>query len=187
MEIRPRNGELLARWGTIPRPRSLDDDVVDTIPLTASGVKPAADLIVHCQVAPSVERAALGLETSYHHLLLAVLGLSGYSLVCLAYMIFQARALSMRARARRRRRRRSTWPIEPATSWATACSCCRTSARTWSSHLDLIDRFVTEEGPARAAAASRLGVAAGTVNPLGACPDEGIRRSRDRARRGAPP
>ena len=42
--------------------------------------------------APEVERAALGLEATYHRLVLAIVGLSGYSLLCLGYMVFHARA-----------------------------------------------------------------------------------------------
>ena len=158
MEIRPRGGDPLARWGTIPRPSALDDDVVDTIPLSVAGVAPSADLVVHCQVAPSVERAALGLETSYHHLLLAVLGLSGYSLLCLAYMILQARSLSERMAREAAQAAALDLADRTCHELGNGVFVLSNERKNLASHLDLIDRFVAEEGPARAAAAGRLGI-----------------------------
>ena len=45
-------GRASWRVGDAPPAASLDEDVVDTIPLTAPGEAPAADLVVHCQVCP---------------------------------------------------------------------------------------------------------------------------------------
>jgi signal transduction histidine kinase len=158
MEIRPQKGEFLATWGTIPAPTGVDEDVVDTIPLTARGETPAVDLVVHCQVAPSVERAAVGLETSYHHLLLAVAGLSGYSLLCLAYMILQARSLSERMAREAAQAAALDLADRTCHELGNGVFVLSNERRNLTSHLDLIDRFVTEEGPARAAAAGRLGL-----------------------------
>jgi signal transduction histidine kinase len=158
MEIRPRGQVALASWGITPPPRGLDEDVVDTIPLTGKGVAPATDLVVHCQVAPSVERAALGLETSYHHLLLAVLGLSGYSVLCLAYMILQARSLSERMAREAAQAAALDLADRTCHELGNGVFVLSNERRNLTSHLDLIDRFVAEEGPCRAAAAGRLGL-----------------------------
>ena len=90
----------LARW---PRPGVGAGSAADThafrdrFPILAAGpspsTRPAIALEVRYRVAAVVEGAATDLEASYHRLLLALLGLSGYSLLCLAYMIGHARAL----------------------------------------------------------------------------------------------
>ena len=148
-------GESLAVGEAPPRP-GMDEDVVDTIPLTGRGEAPAADLVVHCQVAPSVEHAALGLETSYHHLLLAVLGLSGYSLLCLAYMILQARSLSERMVREAAQAAALDLADRTCHELGNGVFVLSNERKNLTSHHDLIDRFVAEEGPARAAAAGRL-------------------------------
>lgn len=98
MEVRPQGGPALAHWGPSDPTGGASPARVDTISLSDPGPfldgqpqkERLPDLVVFYQVAASVERAALGLESSYHRLLLAVLGLSGYSLLCLGYMILHA-------------------------------------------------------------------------------------------------
>ncbi|WP_169973722.1 sensor histidine kinase [Tautonia rosea] len=62
-----------------------------------SGAVPAVGLVVSYRAGALVEETLAGLETSYRRLLLAVLGLSGYSLLCLLAMVLQVRVLSDRA------------------------------------------------------------------------------------------
>jgi signal transduction histidine kinase len=156
--VGPRGGTPLAHWGVTTPPGTPSAAVVDTIALLDAGHGPFIDLVVHCQVAPSVERAALGLETSYHRLLLAVLGLSGYSLLCLAYMILHAQALS--ARVAREAAQEAALDLADRTchELGNGVFVLSNERKNLAGHLDLIDRFVTEESEARTAAARRLGI-----------------------------
>jgi signal transduction histidine kinase len=115
--------------------------------------------VIRYQVTPSVERAALGLESSYHRLLLAVLGLSGYSLLCLAYMILHARALSERVARESAQEAALDLADRTCHELGNGVFVLSNERKNLAGHLDLVDRFVTEEAGARAAAASRLGVA----------------------------
>jgi C4-dicarboxylate-specific signal transduction histidine kinase len=158
MEVSPRGGKPLAHWGLTSGPGSASATVSDTITLLDAGDGPTIDLAVRGQVAPTVERAALGLETSYHRLLLAVLGLSGYSLLCLAYMILHAQALS--ARVAREAAQEAALDLADRTchELGNGVFVLSNERKNLTNHLDLLDRFVTEESEARAAAALRLGI-----------------------------
>jgi hypothetical protein len=158
MDVGPRGGKPLAHWGLTAGSGSASAAVLDTIPLLDAADGPTIDLAVRARIAPTVERAALGLETSYHRLLLAVLGLSGYSLLCLAYMILHAQALS--ARVAREAAQEAALDLADRTCHELGNSVFVLSneRKNLTNHLDLLDRFVTQESEARAAAAHRMGI-----------------------------
>ena len=85
MELVPTGSPPIAVWGGVFAGETLPTDVGDRIPLLTSEDGPAVDLIVRYRIDSEVIRAARGLETSYHRLFLAVVGLSGFSLICLGY------------------------------------------------------------------------------------------------------
>ncbi|MGE5755790.1 MAG: hypothetical protein ACM35G_08755, partial [Planctomycetaceae bacterium] len=158
MEIAPRRGPPLARWGAVPAsgPPGARGEVVDRIPLIASGDEPAIELLVRYRVAPAVEDAARDLETSYHRLLLALLGLSGYSLLCLGYMILHAQALSERVAREAAQEAALDLADRTCHELGNGVFVLANERRNLANHLDLIDRFVAEESEARAAASRRL-------------------------------
>jgi signal transduction histidine kinase len=158
MEVAPRRGPPLARWGAVTpsEPPGARGEVVDRISLIASGDEPAIDLLLRYRVAPSVEDAARDLETSYHRLLLALLGLSGYSLLCLGYMILHVQALSDRVAREAAQEAALDLADRTCHELGNGVFILANERRNLANHLDLIDRFVAEESEARAAASRRL-------------------------------
>jgi len=146
--------------------------VVDEIELRTARGEPDLVLTVDYRVVPAVERAAIGLEASYRRLLLALVGLSGYSLLCLGYMTWHARAL--RERATRDAAREATLDLADRTchELGNGVFVLSNERRNLIDHLDLVDRFVAGEAEARAAAARRAGLDAGQAARF----DHAIRR-----------
>ena len=163
MELAPRSGPPLARWSANaaadgPDPRAFRDrvPVLDAGPDAA--LRPAVDLDVRYRLAPVVERAGSELEATYHRLWLAILGLSGYSLLCLAYMVGHARAL--RDRVARESAQEATLDLADRTchELGNVVFVLANERRNLDGHLDLLDRFLAEAPAARAAAARRAGL-----------------------------
>jgi len=163
MELAPRPGPPLARWSAAaaaagPDPRAFRD----RIPVLDAGpdvtLRPAIDLDVRYHLAPVVERAGTELEATYHRLWLAILGLSGYSLLCLAYMVGHARAL--RDRVARESAQEATLDLADRTchELGNVVFVLANERRNLDGHLDLLDRFLAEAPAARAAAARRAGL-----------------------------
>ena len=99
LRIAPRGRPAVAEWASesLPTPGIAADSCRIAMVKATDGSSDAIDLQVRYRTGPIVEAALSELETSYRRLLLAILGLSGYSLLCLAAMVVQARALSERA------------------------------------------------------------------------------------------
>ena len=97
-------------------------------------------------------------ETSYHRLLLALLGLSGYSLLCLGYMALYARA--QRERVAREAASAATLDLADRTchELGNVAFVVSNERRNLASHIDLLERFVAEDGRAHAEAARRAGL-----------------------------
>ncbi|MBX6314371.1 MAG: hypothetical protein IRY99_15880 [Isosphaeraceae bacterium] len=161
MDLAPRGGEVVASWRPHPGRREPSDltltDRFELVP-PGSGSRPAVDLTVRYRVAPAIERTALDLETSYRRLLLALLGMSGYSLLCLGYMVLHARAL--RDRAARESAQAATLDLADRTchELGNVAFVLANEGRNLADHLDLVERFVAEEPDALAAAAHRAGL-----------------------------
>ena len=158
MELVQTGKDPIARWGGASAAETSRTDVRDRIPLLAGGDGPAIDLIVRYRIDPDILEAARGLETSYHRLFLAVVGLSGFSLICLGYMVLHAQALS--ARAAREAAQQATLDLADRTchELGNGVFVLANERRNLSDHLDLVNRFVEEEADARQSAASRVGV-----------------------------
>ena len=120
--------------------------------------RPAVALVVAYRVAPPVATAVAAVESSYHRLILALLGLSGYSLLCLGYM----------ARHSRTQRDRIAREAAAAATLELADRACHelgnvafvvaNERRNLAGHIELLERFVAEDADALAAAAARAGV-----------------------------
>jgi signal transduction histidine kinase len=158
LELAPRGGAPLASWRAPAGPPAPTDlaDRFELLPAGPSG--PAIDLALRYRLAPEVERAARGLEVSYHRLLMALLGLSGYSLLCLVYMILNARAL--RDRVARESAQAATLDLADRTchELGNVAFVLSNERRNLADHLGLVSRFVAEEPDALAAASRRAGL-----------------------------
>ncbi len=187
MDLAPRTGSPLARWPP-SRPSASGADsraFRDRIPILPDGPDPtrlpAIALDVRYRVATVAERAAEDLEASYHRLLLALLGLSGYSLLCLAYMVGHARAL--RDRVARESAQEATLDLADRTchELGNVVFVLANERGNLDGHLDLLDRFLAEGPEARAAAVRRAGLDASQAARL----DQALRR--EYAERGIDP
>jgi len=132
-------------------------ETVQWLPLAAGGPTPMG-LRVAYRVAPALDAAGRQLETSYHRLLLALLGLSGFPLLCLGYMILHAQALS--ERVARESAQEATLDLADRTchELGNGVFVLANEGRNLAEHLDLVERFVAEGPAARDAAARRAGV-----------------------------
>ncbi len=159
MELAVAGSPPLARWSTPFAIESSKTEVSDRISLIAPQAdSPQVELRVRYRIAPTFDAAAHGLETSYRRLLLALLGLSGFSLLCLGYMILHAQALS--ERVARESAQEATLDLADRTchELGNGIFVLVNERRNLAEHLDLIERFVTEEPRAREAASRRAGI-----------------------------
>jgi len=159
MDLASPGSPPLARWNAPIPSGSPETEVGDTLTLLdgeGEGAS-AVTLRVRYRVAPALEAAARGLETSYRRLLLALLGLSGYSLLCLVYMVLHAQSLSRRVA--REAAQEATLDLADRTchELGNGIFVLANERRNLTEHLDLIDRFVAEDPQARATAAARAG------------------------------
>lgn len=136
---------------------STSSDEVD-LPLFSGANASRWGLATAYRLAPEVASAMAALEASYRRLALAVTGLSGYSLLCLGYMILQAR--SLRDRAAREAAQAATLDLADRTchELGNVAFVLANERGNLAHHLDLVDRFVEEEADALRAAAARSGL-----------------------------
>jgi len=159
MELAAPGSPSLARWKAPAAPESSETEVFDRIPLSDSRAdSPGVELRVRYRIAPTFDAAARGLEKSYRRLLLALLGLSGFSLLCLGYMILHAQALS--ERVAREAAQEATLDLADRTchELGNGIFVLANESRNLAGHLDLIERFVAEDPQAREVAARRSGI-----------------------------
>jgi signal transduction histidine kinase len=140
-----------ARTGT-----TADSTLLEAIPvLPATPEWPGVVLDVRYRTEPEVARMTSELETSYRRLLLAVLGLSGYSVLCLIYMGFHAHALH--ASASREAAQQATIDLADRTchELGNVAFVLSNERRNLSDHLALVERFLDEQADALEAAIRR--------------------------------
>ncbi len=164
LDLGPRGGPVLASWRPESGPSAGMDQTTDRIALTDDdGRGPALDLAVSYRVVPEIAEAVDDVETSYHRLLLALLGLSGYSLLCLGYMVLHAR--TQRERVAREAASAATLDLADRTchELGNVAFVVANERQNLASHIDLLERFVAEDAAAHAAAARRAGLDAGSA------------------------
>lgn len=164
--IQEPDGTSLGSWTSQIASPSDNSIVYDRIPLFDGGRGPAWTLVAGYRLAPEVAPVEAALQSSYHRLVLAVSGLSGYSLLCLAYMVIQARSLS--TRAAREAAQAATLDLADRTchELGNVAFVLANERANLAHHLDLVDRFVMEEEDALRAAAKRTGLDAETTDRL---------------------
>ncbi len=159
LDLTPRGGRSLASWRPEFAPTSGGDVITDPIALTDDdGRGPPIELAVGYRLVPEVAEAASDVETSYHRLLLALLGLSGYSLLCLGYMVLHARAQA--ERIAREAAAAATLDLADRTchELGNVAFVVANERRNLASHIELLERFVAEDAEAHAAASRRAGL-----------------------------
>lgn len=164
MSLTTGEGAPIASWrsrnAAVAETRLLADIPV----LPGSGADPPVSLIVRYRVSPEIDRGLGGLEASYRRLLLALLGLSGYSLLCFGYMIQHASAL--RERVAREAAQEATLDLADRTchELGNIVFVLANERRNLADHLDLVDRFVAQEADARVSALRRAGIETAAVS-----------------------
>lgn len=96
LELEESGGSILGRWSP-PEAGAIARDEEDVVPLSGGPGDRGVVVRVRYQILRGVDRAMTDMEGSYRRLLLAVAGSSGYSVLCLAYMMLQAVSLQERA------------------------------------------------------------------------------------------
>ncbi len=165
LDLGPRGGPALATWRPESGLASGVDQATDHLLLTdAEGPSPPVELAVSYRVAPEIADAVSDVETSYHRLLLALLGLSGYSLLCLGYMVLHARA--QRERIAREAAAAVTLDLADRTchELGNVAFVVANERRNLASHIELLERFVAEDADAHAAAGRRAGLDPSTAS-----------------------
>lgn len=151
-------GKPLAAWRPWPILPPERTDLSERVVLLAAGPGPPVDLVVRYRLTPEIAEAARRLEVSYRRLLLALLGLSGYSLLCLGYMILHARALSERVALESAQAATLDLADRTCHELGNVAFVLANERRNLADHLALVDRFVVEEPEALAAAIRRAGL-----------------------------
>lgn len=166
MWLRVEGTRRVAHWQS--RVGSIaDTQLLEGVPVLAATDRfPAVVLDLRYRTEPDVARLAADLETSYRRLLLAVLGLSGYSMLCLVYMALHAHALH--DRASREAAQQATLDLADRTchELGNVAFVLSNERRNLSDHLALVERFVDEEADALAAAMRRAGLDRATSERL---------------------
>lgn len=158
LRLSDHTGRRIATWTGPASALPAGEELEDVIPLIESRDGALALLSVDYRIDADLEVAARGLEASYHRLILAVLGLSGFSLLTLGYMILHAQALS--ERVAKEAAHEATLDLADRTchELGNGVFILSNERKNLVNHLDLLDRFIAEEAQARAVAARRAGV-----------------------------
>lgn len=159
LELHEPTGPPLHAWRSPESPpgHNARTDDVALVVRTDGGPAPVG-LHVTYRVGRRVDRVLTDLENSYRRLLLAVAGLAGYSLLCLGYMVIQARGLSHRAA--RDAARQATLDLADRTchELGNVVFVLANERRNLADYLDLVDRHLDESTETLALAAARAGL-----------------------------
>jgi signal transduction histidine kinase len=166
--------ESLARWSAPVTPGTVETEIPDAVPLleAAGPDRPAIEVRLRYRVAGALEGAAGVVETSFRRVLLALLGLSGFSLLCLGYMILQAQAMSRRVARESAQEATLDLADRACHELGNGVFVLSNERRNLAGHLDLVERYLAEEPLAREAAARRVGLDAEQASRL----NQAIRR-----------
>jgi signal transduction histidine kinase len=159
LDLGPPGGPPLVGWKPRGGREPGDSDLIDRIvALPAEGADPPLLLTLRYRVAPEIERAGRSLEASYRRLALAVAGLSLFPLLCLIYMLLQAR--NLRERAAREAAQAATLDLADRTchELGNVAFVLANERRNLSDHLDGVERFIEQEPGAIEAAIRRAGL-----------------------------
>ena len=125
------------------------------------------DLVVTYEVAEPIAVAVQSVESSYHRLILALLGLSGYSLLCLGYMARHAQ--TQRERIAREAAAAATLDLADRTchELGNVAFVVANERRNLAGHIELLERFVAQDAQVLAEATRRAGIDPASAIRLG--------------------
>ncbi len=153
----------LATWQSgASGPMGVDADPpsVDRVEVSKAGRsdQPRVDLKVTYRVADPVASAIRSVDSSYHRLVLALLGLSGYSLLCLGYMARHAQ--TQRERIAREAAAAATLDLADRTchELGNVAFVVANERRNLAGHIELLERFVNEDAEVLVEATRRAGI-----------------------------
>ncbi len=164
LEFGPSGRPALASWTSIQVFSTGESEYVERINVLEPDPGPAVELSVRFRSAPEIRRVGESLESSYRRLLLAVAGLSGYSLLCLGYMMLQARNLS--DRAARESAQQATLDLADRTchELGNVVFVLANERRNLSGHLELVEQFLEGQADALEAAGRRARLEPGQLS-----------------------
>ncbi|MDR3639405.1 MAG: HAMP domain-containing sensor histidine kinase [Isosphaeraceae bacterium] len=160
LNLRDEKGGTIASWSQSTGRTAANEELAERIPLIDPGHGVETVLVVRYRIDPGLAVAAGGLEASYHRLILAVLGLAGFSLLTFGYMILHAQSLS--ERVARESAQEATLDLADRTchELGNGVFILSNERQNLANHLDLLDRFLAEEAQARTDAARKAGLSA---------------------------
>ncbi len=163
LDLGPPGHPALAAWRRDPTgtgTKDVDKLSVDRIEVgkERGPDQPRVDLVVTYLVADPVASAIRSVDSSYHRLVLALLGLSGYSLLCLGYMARHAQ--SQRERIAREAAAAATLDLADRTchELGNVAFVVANERRNLAGHIELLERFVDEDAGVFAEATRRAGI-----------------------------
>ncbi len=132
-------------------------DLVEVGPARGAG-QPAVILTITYHAIEPVAAAMTSVESSFRRLVLALLGLSGYSLLCIGYMAHHAQ--TQRERIAREAAAAATLDLADRTchELGNVSFVVANERRNLSGHIELLERFVAEDAEVLAHAIQRAGI-----------------------------
>ena len=137
--------------------QALTGDRVTVAPARGAS-QPQVDLTITYRVIDPVTAAMAQVESSFQRLVLALLGLSGYSLLCLGYMARHAQ--TQRERIAREAAAAATLDLADRTchELGNVAFVVANERRNLAGHIDLLERFVAEDAEVLARAIRAAGI-----------------------------
>lgn len=178
LELGARGSSPLASWLPDPAPAPEETNQAssrDRIPVAASRGpgSPPVELTIDYRVVGPIAAAMERVESSYHRLVLALLGLSGYSLLCLGYMARHAQ--TQRERIAREAAAAATLDLADRTchELGNVAFVVANERRNLAGHIDLLERFVAEDAAVFAQAVRQARISDEAANRL----EQALRRA----------
>ncbi|HEU5118548.1 MAG TPA: hypothetical protein VFT74_18205, partial [Isosphaeraceae bacterium] len=145
MEVSQAGAPSPIFWQSSASPLIESETLEPVTVLPASGAEPAIDLTVQYRSEPEVVAVVSALETSYRRLLVAVFGLSAYSVLCLVYMVYHGQV--MHSRISREAAQRATLDLADRTchELGNVTFVLSNERRNLTDHLSLMERYLDEQ------------------------------------------
>ena len=158
LSLRPKEGAELFSWTPRFAPGATANTVTEPIVIVPAGAEAALELVVLYQVAAEVDSVVEAAHRYYYRMIRGLIGLSGASLLCFGYMVLHV--LGLRDRVAREATQKATLDLADRTchELGNVAFVVANERRNLSNHIELLERFVSQESEARAAAAHRVGL-----------------------------
>ena len=163
LDLGPHDQPALATWQadrSSPAETGAGELITDRVTVTTGhrSDRPSVELAIVYRVIGPVAGAMASVESSFQRLVLALLGLSGYSLLCLGYMARHAQI--QRERIAREATAAATLDLADRTchELGNVAFVVANERRNLAGHIDLLERFVNEDSEVLAHAIKAAGI-----------------------------